>query len=181
MPASTSVAIFTSSAISKSNMPVSEKSAPFSKTCLKALRGGHGMDDQRVDAVLLGDREGLDDLLVGVVVARPRIDASHLAAVGEVGEQVAAEEDAADLHAADLATRQRALRPGRSGGGGFGLRDGHGCAVARDERGAGGTQTAPGPTSPADEICSARPSGAGCPRGYRPALWRCRHGQAFPG
>jgi len=104
---------------------------------LEELQSGrHGVDDQRVDAVLFGDGEGLQDFLIGVVVPRQRIDVFQLAAVGEVGEQVAAEEDAADLHAADLAARQRALRPGR--GGRPGLRDGGGCAPGGEERGAGG-------------------------------------------
>ena len=69
-----------------------------------------------VDARRLGRRQRLHDLLVGVVVRRQRIDVFQVAAVGVVGEQIAAQDQPAHLQLADLALGQGLRRGGRSGG-----------------------------------------------------------------
>ena len=65
-----------------------------------------------IDPGRLGLRQRLHDLLVGVVVRGERIDVFQVAAVGVVGEQVAAQDQAAHLQLADLALGQGARRGG---------------------------------------------------------------------
>ena len=61
-----------------------------------------GLED-RVDAVLLGQREGLEDLLVGRVGAEEVVDVLQVAGVHVARDQVAAQQDPADLRLADRA------------------------------------------------------------------------------
>ena len=68
------------------------------------------MDDQRVDALLLGQGQRLEDLFLGIVVGRQAANVPQLPAVSRVGKQVAAQQQTADLHFANLALGQTGLR-----------------------------------------------------------------------
>ena len=70
---------------------------------------------ESIDPGLLGLRERLHDLLVGIVVRGEGIDVLQVAAVRVVGEQIAAQDQAAHLQLADLRLGQGARRGGRFG------------------------------------------------------------------
>ena len=71
-----------------------------------------------VDAVGLGQGQGLHDLLVRVVVRRQVIDVPQIAAVRKMGQEVAAQNQAADLEFANPGFGQRAGEAGAEGAAG---------------------------------------------------------------
>jgi len=104
------------------------------------------MDDEGVDAVGFSESHGLVDFWYGVVMGGEVIDVAQVAAVGVMGEQVAAEQDAADFQLADFSLGQGVfgvglnfqvggsrLRIRRGGGFGMGL-IGQGAAGGGQER-----------------------------------------------
>ena len=65
-----------------------------------------GLED-RVDPVLLRDRQRLEDLLVGGVGTEQAVDVLQVARVHVAADQVAPQQQAADLRRAERAARQR--------------------------------------------------------------------------
>jgi len=58
--------------------------------------GRHRVNHQRVDAVFFRHRHGFHNLFIRVVVGAQRIDILQIATVCKVGEQIAAQQNAAD-------------------------------------------------------------------------------------
>ena len=69
-----------------------------------------GVQLDRIDAARLGKFQGLEDLGLGVVGREQLRGVHQVAAVGPAADQVAADEQPAERHVADLAARQAAGR-----------------------------------------------------------------------